>query len=82
MVDTQLAFPMYAKFSRSIGDRPVVANAGQLRTLLRGENYHLGDGPHPTREGTSVTRMDLLGMRTKGIQINNFREEDEEGYDE
>jgi hypothetical protein len=29
-----------------------------------------------------VTRMDLLGMRTKGIQINNFREEDEEGYDE
>jgi hypothetical protein len=27
-----------------------------------------------------VTRMDLLGMRTKGIQINNFKEDDEEGY--
>lgn len=81
MVDTQLAFPMYAKFSRSIGDRPVVANAGQLRTLLRGENYYLGEGPHPTKEGNFVTRMDLAGMRVKGIQINNFREEDEEGYD-
>lgn len=82
MVDTQLAFPAYAKFARSIGDRTVVANAGQLRTLLQGENYHLGEGPHPTKVGNSVTRLDLLGMRAKGIQINNFREEDEEGYDD
>lgn len=82
MVDTQLAFPAYAKFARSIGDRTVVANAGQLRTLLQGENYHIGEGPHPTKVGNSVTCLDLLGMRAKGIQINNFREEDEEGYDD
>lgn len=68
------ALPRYCRYSKALGDVPVIKEARQMTSLLEGEVYFDRKEQHPTREGVEVHVINLEALRTKGTSLTNFQD--------
>lgn len=77
LVDHYVSFPFVSRFIRlTTGERAPVQSAAQFESLLRGENYYIGDVPHPLRPSNKVLALDVEILRNRGVQVANFQEDE------
>lgn len=70
----QSCLPQYLRHMRSVGERPVISDYHQLRSLLEGEVYFERTESHPYRPGTEVFVIDAEKLAARGTVMNNFNE--------
>ncbi len=73
----QSCMPIYLRFSRNMGDAPVIKDFSQMSRLLEGEVYFDRKEVHPTREHAEVFVIDIGKLGRKGTSMNNFTDETE-----
>ena len=66
--------PRYCRYSKALGDVPVIKEARQMTSLLEGEVYFDRKEQHPTREGVEVHVINIDTLRSKGTPLTNFQD--------
>ena len=73
-LDLSMCMGRYMRFSKAMGDTPVIRDHRQMAALLDGEVYLDRVEQHPDKPGVYIHVINIKHLSNKGTTLSNFRD--------